>query len=340
MLQSLRQAGAAEGAAAPADCSKEKAPMREVAGKVAFITGGSSGIGLGIARAFATAGMKVAIGYRTREHIRVAMELFGNMASQVHAISVDVTDRPGMEKAAAEVARVFGKIHVLVNNAGVVHHVPLSQTSYEDWDWVINVNLNGVFNGLQAFLPYIQKHREGGQIIATASMDGLVAEPWHNPSYTASKFAVVGMMEGLRATLAESNIGVSTYCPGAVKTQIADSDRNRPGGRRNAARAQSLGKELSSKEDKLQSELFMDPFTAGELVLRGMRSNDLYILTHPEYEPIVRDRNEALLAAFPKDLQASSAQVERLRSWRQESVYRKERDRISCTRVKRAKSTK
>lgn len=341
MLPVTHQPGAHEaGDPLPESCARLKIPMREVNGKVAFITGGSSGIGLGIARAFKAAGMKVVLGYRTKEHIDEAMRLFGDAKGRVHAISIDVTDRPDMEKAAAEVVRVFGKIHVLVNNAGVLYLQPLRSTTYEDWDWVMNVNVNGVFNGVQSFLPHILKHGEGGQIIATSSMDGLVAEPWHNPSYTTSKFAVVGMMEALRATLAGSGVGVSLYCPGAIKTRIEESSRNRPNSPQKTASSQSLEPPASSERDRMEPGIYMDPVKAGELVLRGMRSNELYILTHPEYEPIVRDRNDALIAAFPEDLHPTDVQVERLRAWRQNSIYSNERDRILCARSTRTRVAK
>ena len=156
-------------------CTDLKAPMREVEGKVAFITGGSSGIGLGIARAFVDAGMKVVIGYRTEKHLQDAMTYLEGAGNRIHAISVDVTDRQGMERAAEETVKVFGKVNVLVNNAGVVVPSSLRDTTYDDWDWVVNVNLNGVFNGVRAFLPRIQAHAEGGHVITTSSVLGLFA---------------------------------------------------------------------------------------------------------------------------------------------------------------------
>jgi NAD(P)-dependent dehydrogenase (short-subunit alcohol dehydrogenase family) len=341
MLPTIREASATPAAGVrPESCADVNFPMRDVQGKVAFITGGSSGIGLGIARAFVGAGMKVILGYRTKEHIEEAMELFDNMKARVHGVSVDVTNRPGMEKAAAEAVQVFGKIHVLVNNAGVLIQAALLETTYDDWDWVMNVNVNGVFNGVRAFLPHLLAHGEGSQIVATASMDGIVAEPWHNPSYTASKYAVVGMMESLRATLAEQGIGVSVYCPGAVRTRIGDSDRNRPNRPKIAENNKSSEAEDSSEESKLESQIYMDPLKAGELVLEGMRNNSLYIFTHREYEPLVRDRNEALVAAFRENSTPTEMQVKRLRHWRESSIYRNERDRAACNHPKRTQVAK
>jgi NAD(P)-dependent dehydrogenase (short-subunit alcohol dehydrogenase family) len=323
--------------ASPKNCSDVKAPMQDVEGKVAFITGGSSGIGLGIARAFANARMKVVIGYRTKEHLEEAMKFLKSAEGRVHAINVDVTNRPGMEKAAAETTHVFGKVHVLVNNAGVNGFAPLSRTTYDDWDWIMNVNVNGVFNGVHAFLPRIQAQGEGGQIITTSSIGGLITGS-AAASYTASKFAVVGMMEALRAEFADTNIGVSVYCPGVVASNLVESRRNRPSSLADTAFNQKMM--VSVAEQMKNPDLAMDPLEAGELVLRGMRSNDLYILTHPEYEPVMRARYEALMVSIPTDLRPTDTQVELMRPWNQSSIYSTELNRRLCAQAARAKVTK
>lgn len=314
---------------ARAGCPDLKIPMREVAGRVAFITGGSSGIGLGVARAFAEAGMKVVIGYRTKNHLDAAMKYLENAGDRVHAISIDVTDRLAMEKAAAESERVFGKIHVLVNNAGVVQHAPISSTTYDDWDWQMAVNLDGVFNGVHVFLPRIQMHGEGGQIISTASILGLFTGA-RSAVYSASKYAVVGFMESLRAELSETSIGVSIFCPGLVTSNIQDSPRNRPS---TLARTEFKPDAQTQAEEKVlrsDPERAMDPFEAGRLVLRGMRNNDLYILTHPEFEEIIRARNDALIASIPRDLHPTQARSEMAQAGFAKSIYTTERDRKRC----------
>src|SRR6185312_5203519 len=169
----------------PRDCLVIPTPMKDVAGKVAFITGGDSGIGLGIARAFTDAGMKVVITYRTQAHLDEAMKYLEKAGNRVHAINVDVTDRPGMQKAADETIRVFQKVHVVVHHAGVGVIGGLSTATYDDWDWGMSVNATGVFNGIRTFLPRIQAHGEGGQVVATSSLAGLLG---HGPAgvYTAS----------------------------------------------------------------------------------------------------------------------------------------------------------
>lgn len=297
-------------------------PMKDVADKVAFITGGSSGIGLGIARAFADAGMRVVIGYRTQKHLDAAMKYLKSAGPRVHAIRVDVTDRRAMQRAAEETTEIFGKIHVLVNNAGVVHSAPLGEMTYADWDWTMAVNLNGVFNGVHAFLPFIQAHGEGGHVITTSSILGLLTLGSGMAAYAVSKFAVVGLMEALRAELASTNIGSSVFCPGMVRSNIAQSSRNRPD---DSAVQQDT--RTTAREKELRARVDMDPFEAGQLVLRGMCNNDLYILTHAEFEPIIRARNEALIASIPIDLRPTKSRVEIAQAALKHSIYANERHR-------------
>lgn len=309
------------------ECPDVKRPMKDVDGKVAFITGGSSGIGLGIAHALTAAGMKVVITYRNKCHLDEAMELLASGGDRVHAINVDVIDRPGMEKAAEETVHVFGKVHVLVNNAGVILPPSVSATSYKDWDWTLNINVNGPFNGVQAFLPRIRSHGEGGQIVTTASVMALFAAS-DSGAYTVSKYAVIGMMEALRAELACTNIGTSVFCPGLVDSHIAETSlRTHPpdSGFTMASSAIEEDRKIRANRD-----LAMDPLEAGEIVLRGIRNNDLYIFSHPEYEQIIRDRNDALIASFPQDLHPTAARLAMARSEFDTSIYTIERDRKLC----------
>ncbi len=148
--------------------------MKDVAGKVAFITGGSSGIGLGIALAFARAGMHVVAAGRRQGHLAEAAARFAAEGLRVRTMQVDVTDADAVERAAARTQELLGRVHVLVNNAGVGLIGPVAQASRSDWDWIIDVNIKGVAHGLQAFLPRIRAHGEGGHIVSTASMGGLL----------------------------------------------------------------------------------------------------------------------------------------------------------------------
>lgn len=285
-------------------CGGVHAPMREVADKVAFITGGSSGIGLGIARAFLEAKMKVVISYRTKSHLDEALRQLAAGGERVRAVEVDVTDRAGMERAAEETVRLFWKVHVLVNNAGVAVPSSLIETTCDDWDWMVNVNLNGVFNGVRAFLPKIRSHSEGGHVVTTSSVLGLFATRGLG-AYSASKFGAVGLMESLHADLADDSIGVSVYCPGPVIPNIMNASRNRP--RALGETSFKPSPQMMKEENDARNELRMQTtvLEAGRRVLDGVRKNSLYILTHPEYERTMHDRNEALMASVPRDSDAS-----------------------------------
>jgi NAD(P)-dependent dehydrogenase (short-subunit alcohol dehydrogenase family) len=269
--------------------------MKDVKDKVAFITGGASGIGLGIAKVFAREGMKVAIADIRRDHLDEAMASF-NDSSAVHAIQLDVSDREAMSRAAEETERVFGKVHALINNAGIGLGGPLKLATYDDWDWVMNVNLWGVINGVQTFLPRILAHGEGGHIVTTSSMSGFLPT-FGAGLYITTKFAVVGLSESLRTELLADNIGVSVLCPGPVQTNIAESNLTRPANLSNSGYAETD----KMRQTHSVSSVYMDPMEVGEKVLKGILRNDLYILTHPEFRDGVKSRFDAVMAAFPDE---------------------------------------
>lgn len=277
--------------------------MKDFAGKVAFITGGASGVGFGLARAFADAGMKIAIVDVRSEQLATAESMLKGYGAQVLALQLDVTDREAYARAADAVEAAFGKVHVLCNNAGIGIMGPLKSARYDDWDWVLGVNVGGVINGLQTFLPRILSHGEGGHILTTASAAGLFAGATSG-IYTASKMAVVGMMECLRGELAEDGIGVSVLCPHLVRTNIQNHGRLRP----DRFGDSGYGPPMVGAETDLDPhvkalvEAGMDPLEVGRRVLRGIQRNDLYILTHPEIEPIIRERFEAILSALPDEV--------------------------------------
>jgi NAD(P)-dependent dehydrogenase (short-subunit alcohol dehydrogenase family) len=270
-----------------------------VAGKVAFISGGASGIGLGMAKAFCAAGMRVAIADVEQGALeRAKAELERNRADVI-ALEVDVTDRGAMEIAAQRTEAAFGKVHVVCNNAGVSSAGLLDQVTYGDWDWILGVNLGGVVNGVQTFVKRIRDHGEGGHIVNTGSMAGLIG-PLEDKGgiYRVSKFAVVALTESLRYDLAPLGIGASVLCPGMIRTNITASERNRPG---------QFGPQAppETPEEAAWSERFakaisggMDPVEVGEKALDGIRRDQLYILTHPEWKPFVERRNRKLEAAF------------------------------------------
>ena len=329
----------AQGKAAPGECPAVPTPMKDVEGKVAFITGGDSGIGLGIARAFTDAGMKVVITYRTKKHLDDAMKALAGAGDRVHAVALDVTDRAAMARAADETERVFGKVHAIVNNAGVGVFGGLSKATYDDWDWGMNVNVNGVFNGVRTFLPRIQKHGEGGQVISTSSVAGIIAHGGTGV-YSTSKFAVVGMMEALRNELAETNIGVTVFCPGLVNTDIGDSARNRPSTMADSA-FKPDPKMMARMREQMRTRRGpppgMDPLDAGRRVLAAMRNNDLYVLTTPELESEIAARGEAIVASIPTDVHPPAARVTMQRMIAGKTVYATIRDRMRCERARSRK---
>ncbi|MEY4761303.1 MAG: hypothetical protein RLZZ200_1159 [Pseudomonadota bacterium] len=248
--------------------------LAELKGRTVYITGGNTGIGLGIARAAANAGMNVVMGFIQEDQVGPAMKLF-KPGQNVIAIRHDVTDRDGWARTLAEVNAKFGNLHLLVNNAGIKTLRQASQVDARGWDAAVAVNFTGIYNGCSAVIPHMLAHREGAHIVTTASMGGLL--PGVNAGvYTATKFAAVGIMEALRVELMGTNIGTSVFCPGGVSTD-----------------------NIGSAEGS--ASLMMDPLEAGERVLNGVKNNDLFILTHPEFKPGMKERFDAILASEPTD---------------------------------------
>jgi len=288
--------------------------MQDVEGKVAFITGGGAGMGLGMAHAFAKAGMKVVIADVRREALDRAMGGFENTNLAVHAVQLDITDRDAFARAADEAEAVFGNIHLLANNAGVGVMGPMQDATYDDWDWITGVILGGTINGVQTILPRMLAHGEGGHIVNTASLSGVLATPGMG-LYVTAKYAVTGMAEALRTDLAPLGIGVSVYVAGATRTELGISTQaTRPEGIRSgykppdpdqmkamAARFASLGE---------RSDIFMDPMEVGEIVLRGIRRNDLFIWPTAHYRDGIRYRMEALIRGMPdNEVDAATRQM-------------------------------
>jgi len=273
--------------------------MKAVKGKVAFITGGASGIGLGIARVFVNAGIKTVIADLRQDHLDSAMNYFTTNRQQdcVHPIQLDVTDRDAMLKAADETESVFGKVHILVNNAGVGVTGPISKATYADWDFGLGVNLGGVVNGIQTFLPRIRTHGEGGHIINTSSLSALVVMPAHMAIYVASKAAVIALSESLSTELPNENIGVTVLCPGPIKSKIHELAQNRPEQFRKDSGFLEAERQLGQRE---VSAMWMEPEQVGEMVLDAVLNDKLYIITHGEWREAAIARFDALVAAMPE----------------------------------------
>lgn len=274
--------------------------MKDLGGKIAFVTGGSSGIGLGLVKVLAGEGMKVAFTYRQAQHRDVALEYFRQHPGQrVHPIHLDVTDRAGFALAADEAERVLGgPVQLLVNNAGVGVHGLMEHATYADWDWVMGVNVGGVVNGITTFLPRMLASGLPGHIVNVSSIGGIAALGSVGV-YATSKFAVVGLSEALRTDMIGRPIGVSVYCPGPVKSNIGDSARSRPAQLAESGYA-TAGKEQGGPTPEFMMHA-MDAVTAAGYVLEGIRHNRLFILSHPEFRDVLTARSALLLGAIPDE---------------------------------------
>ena len=264
--------------------------MKDLAGRVAVVTGGGSGIGRGMALAFAEAGMHVAVADidpAAAEAVRNELAARGTTAL---AVPTDVVERDGVEALAERVYAELGATHVLCNNAGVATFGPMDRTSDLDWEWVLGVNLRGVVHGLQAFLPRMKAQPGEKHVVNTASIAGMVPYEALGP-YVASKYAVVGISESLRVEGAAYGLGCSVLCPGNVKTGIVSSARNRQpmmGGPNDTA----------YPEVQRQIDEGMDPQAVGTMVRQAVLDDRLYIFTHADTRRMVEARFRAVLEAF------------------------------------------
>ena len=282
--------------------------MKDIKGKVAFITGGASGIGLGIAKACVKYGMKVVIVDSRQDALDEAMAYFKEKKLPAHPIKLNVTDREAYVKAADEAEKVFGKIHVLVSNAGVGSGGgPVEKLTYKDWDYSMGVNVGGCINSIMTIVPRILKHGEGGHVVATSSTCGLMGSS-NFTIYCTTKFAVTGMMECLATELQDRNIGVSVLYPGPTMGNLGlSSFVNRPEHLRNEGETWPPKMPPPPKDGQPRRPLgdfrvvMMDPVETGERVLRAIRNNDLFIHTHPEFRDGYIARHDAIIRAIPDE---------------------------------------
>jgi NAD(P)-dependent dehydrogenase (short-subunit alcohol dehydrogenase family) len=274
--------------------------MHGLAGKTAFVTGGAGGIGLALGRAFAQAGMQVMLADIETEALAAAVERLGDVGPSVRGVSCDVADALSVERAAHATYQAFGNVHVVCNNAGVAAGSGIDHISLDNWRWVLDVNLMGVLHGIRSFLPHIRGHGEGGHIVNTASMAGMTGGLGFSP-YTASKFAVVGMSEGLAAQLKPHGIGVSVLCPSFVRTGIGESGRNRPQRYGPTATLDPASPAAAMvAEIALRLEAGLEPDAVAARVLDAIRNDELYVFTHPDSREAVDERFAAIQAAMGK----------------------------------------
>ncbi len=266
--------------------------MIDFAGRTAFVTGGANGIGIGLVRALLAEGCKVAIADIRQDSIEKALKTLDNQS--VMGVQVDVSSRDAMEKAADEVEAKFGPVSLLFNNAGINLFQTIEDSSYSDWDWVMGVNLHGPINGVMTFVPRMIAAGNGGYIVNTASMAGWLASGAPG-IYNTTKFAVRGMSESLRYSLAPHGIGVSILCPGLVKSYIYASDDVRPKELLDGAKPVDTANVQRLAEFH---EFGMEPDVIAARVLDGMRENRTYIFSHPEFKDEVAELFQEYLADF------------------------------------------
>ena len=251
--------------------------MIEFAGRTAFVTGGANGVGIGLVRALLAEGCRVAIADIREDHIERALKSLDNQ--MVMGVKVNVGNREEMARAADEVEAKFGPVTLLFNNAGVNLFQSIEDSSYSDWDWLMGVNLHGPINGVMTFVPRMIAHGQGGYVVNTASMAGWLASG--NPGiYNTTKFAVRGLSESLRCSLAPKGIGVSCVCPGLVKSLIYASDDIRPAELMDGAKP--VNTEGVQRLAGLH-EVGMEPDVIAARILQGMRENQAYIFPMPDH---------------------------------------------------------
>ena len=273
--------------------------MKDVRDRVAFVTGGASGIGFGIVRILLEAGAKVAIADLRPDHLEEARKSLAAHDNRILAIEVDVTDREALAGAAEAVDAAFGRVDILVNNAGIGIEGPFAEASYADWDFGIDVNLGGVINGLQTFLPRIRAGGRGGHVVNTASLAGMVQMPSFMAIYATAKAGVIALTEAMRDDLARDDIGCTVLCPGPVRSRIHELGQNRPA-RFQASTAFTAAAEKLGKRQV--SELWMEPEEVGHMVLRAILENQLYVITHGEWRGAVQARHDQIMAATPTEV--------------------------------------
>jgi NAD(P)-dependent dehydrogenase (short-subunit alcohol dehydrogenase family) len=273
-------------------------PITSFEGKTAFVTGGASGIGLGIAKVLVERGARVVLADLRQDHIDDALAEFagGGRSNAVSALQLDVSNRSAYRDAAEKMQAEFGGIDILVNNAGVGLEGPVLEATYADYDFGFGVNIGGVINGHVEFVPQMIAHGRGGHIVSTASLAAEVVMPDHLAIYAASKAAVCHYCEAVKGVLGTKGIGVSILLPGPVKSRIHEAHENRP----EQFRAESGYK---ASEERLSRRIvgddWMDPVEVGNLVADGILSNATYLVTHGVFRPAMQARFDAVMAATP-----------------------------------------
>jgi NAD(P)-dependent dehydrogenase (short-subunit alcohol dehydrogenase family) len=307
-----RPAGAAQ-AATPDVGAAQKPTITSIRDKVVYITGGSSGIGLGIAQVMHQAGAKVVIGNLDDRQWVDALQKFPPNDARLMTVVHDVMDKDGWQRTADGIEKKFGPVDVLINNAGVGLQQSASSGTLKDWEWGMGVNFFGPVYGINTFVPRMRARGTGAHIVTTTSTSGIVPNSGAG-IYSVSKIAAVGLMEVLRAELAGTNIGTTCFVPGNTTSNIGQSESHRPEDLRNdapvagaapragGARAAGAGGAPPRAAAAAASSPYwsrpQDPVVVGRVLLDAILHNDLFVVLQPEWKPGVEARANALLESM------------------------------------------
>lgn len=272
--------------------------MKDLVGKTAFITGAASGIGLGVATRLAQAGVKVMLCDIEQQALDKALAELKRTNADVDGVVADVSLKSELQAAADATLARYGEVHIVHNNAGVTGGGSYRAWTDAGWNWTIGVNLMAVIWGVEIFGPLIERHGQGGHIVNTASIAGLISGSGN--AYNVTKYGVVALSEGLRVELAPRGIGVSVLCPGFIRTHIIDSGRNLPD--RFAAEGPgpavlgAISERLQRVRERIDGGI--DPLYVGELVREGIEGDWPYIFTDNEFEPFIEARFAGIKQGF------------------------------------------